>query len=343
MAAIPATQKDVARQAGVTQATVSLALAGHPRIPEETRTRVLEVAAELGYRVDPYLSGLSAHRRKLRPAHFQATLAWVSNWPGEGVNWRDHSAFRRYFEGATAQAEELGYLVEEYRLRSEGMTAGRMEKILAARNISGLLLAPQPMAGVSLEFDFAKFSALTFGYTLAAPQLHTVTQHQFRSMEIAFRALLERGYRRPGLVLALESDLRSGHNWSAGFWSEQRGLPPERQVPPLQEQPLEREHFRQWFAEHQPDAILTIDLRVLDWLKELGARLPEEVGFALLSVPEETLGAFSGIWENPRVIGSRAVQFLVDMIHRRETGVPPVPVCELIIGTWKDGATTRAI
>lgn len=42
--------KDVARAAGVSDATVSLALSGNPRISEATRKRVKTVAQELGYR-----------------------------------------------------------------------------------------------------------------------------------------------------------------------------------------------------------------------------------------------------------------------------------------------------
>jgi DNA-binding LacI/PurR family transcriptional regulator len=343
MSALPPTQKDIAERAGVTQGTVSLALARHPKIPEETRLRVEKIAEELGYRVDPYLRGLSFHRTRRRPVHFQATLAWLSNYPPGSRDWREHSTFVRYFQGATTQAEQLGYLVEEYRLQEPGMSPQRMARVLQARNISGLLLCPQALPGVRLDFDFTRFSALTFGYTLASPALHTVTQHQFRSVEIAFRALCERGYRRPGLVLSLESDQRSGHNWSAAFWSEQRELPVADRLPALQDYAMDRDAFRAWFQEHRPDAVLALHAEVLDWLKEMGLRVPEDVGFALLTVPEEALGKCSGIWENPRMIGGRAVQFLVDMIHRRETGVPPVPVCELILGTWVDGATTRPL
>lgn len=41
--------RDVAQRAGVSPATVSLALSGNPRIPDATRTRIAAVARELGY------------------------------------------------------------------------------------------------------------------------------------------------------------------------------------------------------------------------------------------------------------------------------------------------------
>jgi len=51
------TQRDIARLAGVSQATVSLVLtkseAVTARIPEDTRERVLKVIRETGYVADP--------------------------------------------------------------------------------------------------------------------------------------------------------------------------------------------------------------------------------------------------------------------------------------------------
>lgn len=46
------TQDDVAREAGVSRASVSMALAGSPRVAEATRARIVAVAARLGYSRD---------------------------------------------------------------------------------------------------------------------------------------------------------------------------------------------------------------------------------------------------------------------------------------------------
>jgi DNA-binding LacI/PurR family transcriptional regulator len=334
------TQKDVARTAGVTQATVSLALRNHPEVSAKTRTRIQAIAQRLGYAPDPYLSGLSAYRKTRRPAKFQASLAWLSNYPA-GESWKNFPAFRGYFEGATARARELGYQLEEFRLHTPGMTCARMENILAARNIAGVLVAPQPRAGMKLEFDFGRFSAVTLGYTLAEPQLHVTTLHMFRSMETAFRRLLALGYRRPRLALAIESDRRADRQWSAAFWTEQQSLPATRRVPLLLGQPLERKSFLAWFKQHRPDVIVAIWPEVLAWLVEEGITVPETVGLALLTVPDGGV-LYSGIWENPQVIGAKAVEFLVDLTHRGERGRPHVPLTMLVAGTWVEGKTVRA-
>ena len=333
------TQKDVARTAGVTQATVSLALRNHSDVSAETRTRIQTIARDLGYSPDPYLAGLAAYRKTRRPTKFQASLAWLSNYPA-GQSWRNFPAFRGYFEGATARARELGYRLEEFRLHSPGMTCPRMENILAARNISGLLVAPQPLAGTKLNFNFDRFSAVTFGYTLAEPQLHVTALNMFRSMETVFRRLIALGYRRPGLALAAESDWRADRHWSAAFWTEQQNLPADRRVPLLLGQPLERQTFLAWFKRHEPDVVVAIWPEVLAWLAEAGVTVPETVGLALLTVPDGGV-LYSGMWENPQMIGAKAVEFLVDLTHRTERGRPQVPLTMLVDGTWVAGKTVR--
>jgi len=312
-------------------------LNNHVNISEETRSRVLEAAQKLGYRPDPYLSGLSAYRKQIRPAKFRATLAWLSN-DTEGTDWRKSTTFRAYYKGASERASQLGYQLEEHRLRSRDMTPQRMVQLLGARNIPGLLLAPQPAPNQSLDFDFRNFSSVTFGYTLARPRLHIVTLHQFRAMKTAFGKLLEMGYQRPGLALAKQSDLRADNNWSAAFLSEQQQLRRRQRVPPLLTNTFNQDTFCRWFNRHRPDVVLTIWKEVLDWLKADGKQVPGDTGVILLSVPDPG-GSFCGIWENPEVIGSRGVEFLIDLIHRGEHGIPSLPLCQLVDGSWIDGKT----
>lgn len=336
------TQKDIARAAGVTQATVSLALRNHPSVKPGTAAIVRAAAERLGYVHDPYLAGLSAYRRRkqLLDSGPSATLAWLSN-DADGSVWKKSLAFTAYHDGACQRAGELGYRIEDHCLRRPGMTTRRMEQILHSRGIPGLLVAPQPRPDVRLDFPFDRFAAVTLGYTLAEPRLHLVTWHQFRAMESMFRQLVALGYRRPGLALAVDSDLRSDRNWSAAFLSEQAGLPRSRRAPPLLDETLSSESVLSWVSDYKPDVVISIWPQVLRWLSGSGLAVPRDIGFACLSVPEGDL-TLSGLSENPRAIGSRAVDFLVDMIHRGERGVPDMQVCYLTEGRWMAGATLRA-
>lgn len=56
--------RDVASTVGVSTATVSRALRGLPRVSEQTRSRVLQVAAELGYVASPTAAGLAGGRTR---------------------------------------------------------------------------------------------------------------------------------------------------------------------------------------------------------------------------------------------------------------------------------------
>ena len=66
------TSFDIAALAGVSQPTVSRALAGNPSVSAETRARVLAAAAELNYKVDKNASGLRRrHSRTLALLFFE--------------------------------------------------------------------------------------------------------------------------------------------------------------------------------------------------------------------------------------------------------------------------------
>src|SRR4051812_43365688 len=71
-----ATSADVAREAGVSRATVSYVLndTPHQKIPEATRRRVLEAAARLGY-------APSAAARTLRTGRSDVVLGMLPDWP----------------------------------------------------------------------------------------------------------------------------------------------------------------------------------------------------------------------------------------------------------------------
>lgn len=336
------TQKDVANQAGVTQATVSMALNRHPSISVETCDRIRTIADSIGYKPDPYLTGLSVYRKQMRKPVFQATICWLSNWH-EPVSHNWSGVAGLYYEGALARARHLGYEIEELALLSPGMTPKRMEQILLTRNVKGILLPPQSVPGSTMDqFCFDKFSTVTFGYTLASPQFHIVSLHHHRSMKLLFHELVERrGYRRPGLCVSMQEDVRTDRIWSAAFWSEQRHLPSSHHVPIHMDDEWDKENFMDWFQTHRPDVIICSNHRVQQWLREEKIAVPDTVGIALLTIKIDD-SYYSGIWQNLRKTGAKALDLLIDMIHRGERGIPDVRMNVLIDATWVDGKTVRS-
>jgi len=95
------TMKQIATQAGVSQAAVSLSLANHPRISALTRARVQAVARRLGYQPNPYVSALMRSRRRGRPISDRPVLAIVCAYLTRD-GWRNSpaSTVRQVYEGA---------------------------------------------------------------------------------------------------------------------------------------------------------------------------------------------------------------------------------------------------
>ncbi len=78
------TQRDVARKAGVSHVTVSLALRGSPSSTEQTRNRIVKIADTLGYSPDPMLTALSSYRKQNRPEAYHANIAWLCTSSASG-------------------------------------------------------------------------------------------------------------------------------------------------------------------------------------------------------------------------------------------------------------------
>lgn len=329
MAANRISLADIARKAGVHITTVSLALRDSPRLPASTKDRLKAVAEEMGYQPDPMLSALTAYRRNAKIQQTQGTLAWITSTRDIG--------FPTYYGGALERCEELGYKLDQFALRETG--PARLSKVLRARNIQGLLLAPQARNRAHLNLTWNEFSAVTFGFTLARPQLHVVTNAQYRSTRIGMRALRSRGYRRIGFVTTHNTEERTDQNFSAGYIVEQARLKENQRIPALILKDNSAEEqlkvFNAWYRKYRPDAILDHYNRIPVYMKELRISY-EECALATMARAQDEK-VLAGVDQNDRVIGRTAVDFVVGMIHRNERGIPEVPFRILVQGTWVDG------
>jgi LacI family transcriptional regulator len=333
------TLRDIARRAGCHFSTVSLALRNRPGVPPATRDRLQRLARELGYRPDPLLSSLSSYRSTIDRGPYRASLAWVTNFPTRH-GWREEEIFHEYFTGARDRAHALGFRLQEFWLREPRMTPARASQILAARGIEGLLIAPQPLPAQSVDLDWAQFSAVAIGYSVASPQLHTVAPNQYRCMLLALSELRKRSYRRIGLVILQASDDRVDHNWLAGYLVEQQDVASRDRVPALVLPHWDQERFSDWLQRTRPDAIVSKCAEAVPALKRLGYRLPQDLGVALLTRVKPSRG-ISGVSEVPLEVGAAAVEYLAGIIRHGERGTPSRPRRLLIEGVWFDGETVR--
>ena len=105
------TMKDVAALVGVHQTTVSLALRDHPGIPVATREKIREAAARIGYRPDPALDAFNFYRLSNHPIRSAPLMAFLSDQPSAAA-FSGSAVHRDLYEGARAQAEKLGFVLE---------------------------------------------------------------------------------------------------------------------------------------------------------------------------------------------------------------------------------------
>lgn len=333
------TIRHIAEEVGYHFTTVSLALRRHPSIPAVTREKIEAAAARLGYRPDPMLGALMSYRTDLRRRSCLSTLAWLTNYPTRD-GWRAATPFEEFFEGASVEADRLGHRIEVVWMREAGMSPRRLGDVLRARGIQGLLLAPQPIANSTLDFDWGSFASVTFGYTLHEPALHGVSNHHFRSMLVLLEHLQGRGYRRCGYVEERRVDARVSHGWLGAYRVFHDVIGEPDGIPPLRFDAWSEAGFGEWFERHRPDVIVTKYKPLRAWLEARGVDVPGDVALASPSLTSSET-EWAGMRENARAIGRAAVQLLAGLLRHQEFGVPELPQRILIEGTWTEGSTVR--
>ncbi len=339
------TLRDIAAVAKVHHSTLSRALRGHPRISTEKAADLRALAERMGYVPDPILGALMAYRTGRRPAAYHATIAWLNPSRTRTV-WRKFHAYVDYFKGAAERARQLGFHLEEIILPGEAKKTAdeaRITSILSARNINAVIVGPAPVPGMVLDMiEWSRFSAIRIGRSLERPPLHIVTSNHFHAMQTVFHEVMARGYKRPGLFLSDGVDKRMGRQWSAAFLREQLDLPPRHRAPAYLGEHYNEEVLLQWMSTARPDVIICMgDNLVRPTLQRRGVRVPEEVGVAALTQPNEE-ATLSGIVENNLAVGAAAVDLVVAMLNRQERGPARLPQTLLIENGWIEGGTLRA-
>lgn len=338
------TLSQIAERAGVSLMTVSYALRGNPRISAETRGKVRRIADALGYRPDPAMAALVSHRQRARPKTDYSTLAFVSAWP-KAEGWARYPTYKSYHEGAEERAAQLGYRVENFWLEAPDLSGRRASHILYSRGIRGLLLAPLPDGRCELSMEWQRFCAVGLGFSIRRPEVDAVGHHMVRGVTLAWRRLEELGYRRIALTLRDAQDDRGEHLWLAGFLQAQAlAGPSHHRVPPLLAAEWTSDLLGSFLRTHRPDVLLSVDWDPYHIAKGLGYRTPQDIGFAVLdrgSHPGTKTFDVSGVDQQSREIGRKAVETLHLQMIGGGQGLPDHRAVTLLDGAWHEGVSLR--
>lgn len=336
----PPSIRSLARQLGLSAATVSLALRESPRVVPATRRRVQQAAVRVGYRTNPLVRSVMAALRRSAHDGYQGALIALNHTEAEKPVLPLYH--REILAGARRRAGELGYSLELCWVGPQQVSLARLGAILRARNAQGVVVLPFALARDFSALDWTDLSAVMMDFCLTAPVLHAVLPDHHVSIYRALERLAAMGYHRPGLVLEDHRDVRLLYRWSAGFGSFVRAQGLESAVPVLCRRTVAREDFISWFRAHGPDVVLGhLQNEIGTWLRESGVAVPRDVGFLQLNWTERSAPC-AGLDLQPALLGAAAVESVVAQLQRNEQGVPDHPKTIMLGARWVDGPTLRA-
>lgn len=335
------TLQDIADAAKVSRTTVSLALRNHPKITTEVRARIHALAGKMHYRPNPLVAAHMSHLRATRPAKKAShQLAFVSNRPKREIQTDMRSPLWAYYCGAKGRAEVLGYDVAYFNVSESGMNPRRLSEILRARGIRGVLIAVHHdwLTLADFTIDWGDFAVATVEHVMSSPRLHEVCTDGFSTIGRLVQKLLDDGCKRIGIAMHRRMDDHANHVWLAGYQGFQALAREQDRIPHFITAEWEKETFMRWYKQWRPNAIITINDEIVQWLRSERVRIPQDVS-CVTPYWRKHREFLSGFYQNHEVMASGAVDLVVADLNCNERGIPQHPKTVLIQSEWIDGAT----
>ena len=173
--------EDVAREAGVSRALVSLVMRDSPKVSEKRRARVLTAAARLGYRPNAMARGLASRRTR--------TI-------GVLLNDLHNPFFAEILDGIFDTADELDYrlLIGSGRRRAPGEL--RAVEAFLEHRADGLLLVSPRLRQADILSIGRQIATVTVARDIRTDVLDSVSNDDRAGGRLAVRHLAELGHRR---------------------------------------------------------------------------------------------------------------------------------------------------
>lgn len=331
------TLRTLAKTLGLSRTTVSDALRGSPRVKAGTMERVRAAAEAAGYKHNPLTGAVMSQLRRSHGQLFRGVIASIEvvqpGRPPQAVRYSDAVK-----AGINQRAGELGFKVEGFEIRPDGLRLGRLDTILQARGIHGLVLLPAAGFPDLSELSWHEYAAVYTDYLIDQPPLHCVCSDHYRSMVSLLQELHARGYRRPGLFMEIALDERLQFRWEGAFLATQKYLPGITEVPPLCINTVTQPLFERWFRKYQPDVVLGHFPEAMGWMKACGARIPETHAFVCLNALR-TAGECAALELPATQLGARATELVIAQLLHNEFGIPAEPSLTTLLIRLIEGPT----
>ena len=313
------TSHDVAREAGVSQATVSIVLNGSPsriRVSPATRSRVLAAAERLGY--VPNHAAQSLRSRRTR------SITFINPAP-------DNPYFAEVVAGAQAAAEEAGYSIAVAAVPTREAALHILWQLNAGTSDGVIVGSRDPAILTELRAAIGRgVAAVALQFAGDAPLVPVVRADKEAGGYMATHHLIQLGHRRIAHLMDSEPYARHPAERSAGY---RRALAAagitfepawlvaapnsyaggDAAIRALLERPGQRPTAAFVFNDQMA-------IGALHALRRRGLRVPDDM--AIVGFDGIALGAFTNpeltTVEQPRPdVGRRAVELIFDLLDGR--------------------------
>ena len=249
-------------------------------------------------------------------------------------------------EGAQQAARERGYALEHFVFDPVKVGARRLNQILIARGVVGVVISTFETTTTRLDLDWPRFCAVKVESRHLWPALDVITNDQRQVTRLGFRRMVDLGYRRIGLVCTREAERRLGDAFRTGLLVEQSALPKSRRVPTLLLDDADRKlrpenMISNWIERYQVDGVITILNDVARLIEATGRQIGRDVAFASLDLTASSIKG-AGVVQNHSLVGRRAVEEVIALIQSHHRGLPEIPTVTSVPGYWRDGSSAPA-
>lgn len=332
--------KDVAAAADVHVSTASLALRDDPRLRQETKEKVAEVARRLGYAPNPMVSAWLQQVRNPEAARPGAGLGFLLGLSAnERV--RGEPYYRAFVEGAKQEAQALGYTVtEEFFGRDAEHQLLKSLNRLRYCGVRGVLLFDPAQclpAVVANELENG-FAVVVMLRCRGGDRFHRITSDTGSNVMLALRELRARGYRRVAFPFSVKNTGPLRHEAIAAYLLDQQMIPVKERVP-LPGQIIEHssELLLKFIDKHRPDAVLGVNMQIRDFLATRRPGGGPGPLYAHLGV--DCLPDIPGVVNRGVEMGQAAVFKLASLLNSNRCFVPDIPALTLLPGYWRDASS----
>lgn len=210
--------------------------------------------------------------------------------------------------------------------------------------IPGVFLLPVKSHDIINNFDWSRYAGVYADYNIGENAFHNICPNHYNAMNMTLHHLHVLGYQRPGLVLNQHGEERLFHRWGDAYWVFKNGYDYNNpEVPTLVAPEIERVGFSTWFEEHNPDVVLCNDARVMDWMRECGAKIAITHGYFCMNTTQNPGVECAGIDQQPRLLGARGIEQVIGQIYRNENGILAHPSTTHIPALLVEGPTVRVV